>query len=137
MIKEIVKDSMFLSMKSVEADVKEDQQVIQDLKDTLLAYRDRCVGLAANMIGVRKRIIAINDGKLFVMLNPEIIKCSGRYYEAEEGCLCHEGEKKTMRYEKIKVSFIDEKGVKKLQTFNGFTAQIIQHEIDHCEGILI
>ena len=137
MIKEIVKDSMFLSMKSVEADVKEDQQVIQDLKDTLLAYRDRCVGLAANMIGVRKRIIAINDGKLLVMLNPEIIKCSGRYYEAEEGCLCHEGEKKTMRYEKIKVSFIDANGRKKIKTYEGFCAQIIQHELDHCDGILI
>lgn len=137
MIKEIVKDSMFLSMKSVEANITEDKQVIQDLKDTLLAYRDCCVGMAANMIGVRKRIIAFNDGKMLVMLNPEVIKYSGRRYETEEGCLCHEGEKKTTRYEKIKVSFIDEKGIKKLQTFTGFTAQIIQHEIDHCEGVLI
>ena len=137
MIKEIVKDQFQLSQKSAIA-TKEDLDVITDLLDTIKANHDHCVGMAANMIGANKRIIVVNDNnKYIIMINPEVLKFSGKLYETEEGCLSHIGLKKTNRYEKIKVSYFDEDFKKKIKTYQGFTAQIIQHEIDHCNGILI
>ena len=137
MIREIVTDKFQLSQKSIDA-TKEDNEVVQDLLDTLVAHTQGCVGMAANMIGVNKRIIAINDnGDYLVMINPKIIKTSGRLYETEEGCLSHVGTKKTKRYEKIKVEYLDVDFKRKIKSFENFTAQIIQHEIDHCQGILI
>ncbi|WP_416324564.1 peptide deformylase [[Eubacterium] hominis] len=137
MIKEIVKDAFFLSQKSKDAE-KEDQQVIEDLLDTIKAHANHCVGMAANMIGVQKRIIVIYDEKGYLpMVNPMIIKHSKETYDTKEGCLCHEGEKPTKRYEKIKVRYLDQNFKIKIRTFTGFQAQIIQHEMDHCEGILI
>ena len=136
MIREIVKDTFFLSQKSEPA-TRQDQPVIQDLLDTVRANADRCVGMAANMIGVRKRIIAFdNEGSYMVMFNPEIVKKSGAY-EAEEGCLSLTGTRKTRRWQSIKVQYQNEKMQIRLKTFTGWTAQIIQHELDHCEGILI
>ena len=94
--------------------------------------------MAANMIGVNKNIIVVNDnGKYLVMINPIVLKTSGRLYETEEGCLSHQGVKKTKRYEKIKIAYFDERFKKKIKTFQDYLAQIIQHEIDHCQGILI
>ena len=137
MIKEIVKDAFLLSQKSLPA-TKEDLNVVQDLKDTLAFHHERCVGMAANMIGSLKRIIIFQDGKEFtVMLNPKIIKHSDPYYACEEGCLSHEGTRPCTRYEKIKVQYQDEKFKVKIKTYEGWTAQIIQHELDHLEGILI
>ena len=109
----------------------------EDLLETLIAHKDGCVGMAANMIGVNKRIIAFdNEGKYMVLFNPEIIKKS-EPYEAEEGCLSLTGTRKTKRWKSIKVQYQNEKFETRFKTFTGFTAQIIQHEIDHCEGILI
>lgn len=137
MIKEIVKDEGILSQVSLPADEK-DQEVINDLLDTLKAHESGCVGMAANMIGILKQIIAIHDeDNYLVMVNPIILKTSPRYYEAEEGCLCHRGVKKVKRYESIKVQYYNDKFKMKIKTFKGFSAQIIQHEIDHCKGILI
>lgn len=137
MIKDIMKDPIFLAQKSVEAKA-EDASVGQDLLDTLKANEDRCVGMAANMIGVLKRIIVIRVETTYkLMYNPVILKTGGQWYETQEGCLSLLGERKTKRYEKIKVSYLDEHFKKKIQTFTGFTAQIIQHEIDHCDGIVI
>ena len=114
-----------------------DLPVAQDLRDTLAAHRDGCVGMAANMIGVAKRIIIFDDnGSATVMFNPEIVKCSGPY-EAEEGCLSLPGTRKAKRYRSIKVQYRNEKFETRLKTYTGFTAQIIQHEIDHCNGVLI
>lgn len=136
MVKEIVRDVIFLAQKSSVA-VKEDVSVREDLLDTLRANSDRCVGLAANMIGVLKRVIAVNDGgKLMVMFNPVILK-SSKQFETEEGCLSLDGARSTKRFETIKVEFFNEKFQKRIKTFSGFTAQIIQHEIDHCDGIII
>ena len=136
MIQQIVKDPIFLRRKSREATV-EDLPIAQDLLDTLAAHKDGCVGMAANMIGQAVRIIAFdNEGTYMVMLNPEIVKCSGQY-ETEEGCLSLEGLRKTKRYRSIKVKYQNEKLQTRLKTFTGWTAQIIQHEIDHCSGILI
>ena len=136
MIKPIMRDVMFLSQPS-EAATQADKQVITDLIDTLNAHLDGCVGMAANMIGVSKRIIAFdNEGTYMVMYNPEIVKCSGKY-EAEEGCLSLPGTRKAVRYQSIKVKYQNELMQTRLKTFTGFTAQIIQHEIDHCNGILI
>lgn len=136
MVKEIIHDTFILQMKSQTA-CEADLQTAEDLLDTLKANEKICVGLAANMIGVSKRIIAFNDsGKLCVMLNPEIIKCSG-IYEAEEGCLSLDGTRKTKRFKTIKVQYRNEKFQLRIKTFTGYTAQIIQHEIDHCNGILI
>lgn len=136
MIREIVHDTFFLQMKSTPA-CEEDLQTAADLLETLKAHTSDCVGMAANMIGVSKRIIAINDnGQFFVMLNPEIIKCSGAF-EAEEGCLSLSGTRKTKRYKNIKVKFRNTLFQERIKTFSGWTAQIIQHEIDHCNGILI
>ncbi|MGN1111236.1 MAG: peptide deformylase [Oscillospiraceae bacterium] len=136
MIKEIVHDTFFLQMKSTPA-CEEDLQTAADLLETLKAHTSDCVGMAANMIGVSKRIIAVNDnGQFFVMLNPEIIKCSGAF-ETEEGCLSLSGTRKTKRYKNIKVKFQNTLFQERIKTFSGWTAQIIQHEIDHCNGILI
>ena len=136
MICEICRDEGFLAHKA-EAAGAEDLGTAQDLLDTLIAHKDGCVGMAANMIGVRKRIIAFdNEGKFEVMLNPEIIKQSGAY-EAEEGCLSLDGTRKARRYRTIKVRWQNEKLQERIKTFTGFTAEIIQHEIDHCEGVII
>lgn len=136
MIKPITKDPIFLAQKSAPATVL-DLSVAQDLRDTLAAHRDGCVGMAANMIGVSKRVIIFDDnGNASVMFNPEIIKSSGPY-EAEEGCLSLSGTRKAKRYRSIKVQYQNERFETRLKTFTGWTAQIIQHEIDHCNGILI
>jgi len=136
MVKPIVKDVIFLGRKSADA-TADDLCTAEDLLDTLRANRAGCVGLAANMIGVSKRIIAFdNDGELMVMLNPEIIKQS-EPYEAEEGCLSLTGTRKTKRYRSIKVRYQNTRLQTRLKTFTGFTAQIIQHEVDHCHGIII
>lgn len=132
----IVKDPIFLARKSAPA-TAEDLNVAEDLLETLAAHRDGCVGMAANMIGVAKRIIVFdNEGKNMTMFNPEIVKCAGPY-EAEEGCLSLAGTRKTKRYRTIKVRYQNERFQTRLRTFSGWTAQIIQHEIDHCNGILI
>ena len=136
MIKPIVKDPIFLAQKSAQATVP-DLPVAQDLRDTLAAHRDGCVGMAANMIGVSKRIIIFDDNGIpTVMFNPEIIKQSGPY-EAEEGCLSLSGTREAKRYRSIKVRYQNERFETRLKTYTGFTAQIIQHEIDHLSGVLI
>lgn len=136
MIKPIMKDSIFLAQKSAPTTLL-DLSVAQDLRDTLEAHRDGCVGMAANMIGVAKRIIIFDDnGNATIMFNPEIIKCSGAY-EAEEGCLSLSGTRKAKRYRSIKVRYQNERFETRLKTYTGFTAQIIQHEIDHLGGVLI
>ena len=136
MVKEIVKDPIFLSLKSAAA-TKEDLPIAQDLLDTLAAHREGCVGMAANMIGELKRIIVFdNDGTDMVMFNPEIVKYSDAY-STEEGCLSLSGIRKTRRYQSIKVRYQNADFAVRLKTFTGWTAQIIQHEIDHCNGILI
>ena len=135
-VREIMRDEAFLSQKAEPATL-EDLPVAQDLLDTLTAHKDGCVGMAANMIGVCKRIIVFdNDGTYMVMLNPEVIKKSGPY-EAEEGCLSLTGTRKAKRWQSIKVQYQNEQFQTRFKTFTGWTAQIIQHEIDHCEGILI
>ena len=138
MIRPIMKDEFFLAQKSVPAvNCEEDFQVARDLLETLEAHKEGCVGMAANMIGVSKRIIAFdNEGTYMLMLNPEIIKCSGQY-ETEEGCLSLTGVRKTKRFQSIKVRYQNEALQVRLKTFTGWTAQIIQHEIDHCNGVLI
>lgn len=136
MIQPIMKDPAFLAQKSVPAS-PEDVQAAHDLLDTLTAHADGCVGMAANMIGVAKRIIAFdNEGTYMVMFNPEIIKRTGRY-ETQEGCLSLSGVRPAVRYRSIKVRYQNEAFQERFKTFTGWTAQIIQHEIDHCEGILI
>ena len=137
MLKPITHDPIFLSLKS-EVATKEDLTVAQDLLHTLMAHKDSCVGMAANMIGVRKRIIAIdNGGTYLIMFNPEIIKKSDPY-EAMEGCLSLlGGSRKCTRYKTITVRWQTAAMQPCVQTFTGWTAQIIQHEIDHCNGILI
>ncbi len=136
MIQPIMKDPLFLGVKSQPA-TAEDVPVAQDLLDTLAAHREGCVGMAANMIGVRKRIIVFdNEGTDMVMFNPVILKAEERY-ETEEGCLSLPGIRKTFRYQKIKVQYQNAAFQTRIKTFTGWTAQIIQHEIDHCDGILI
>ena len=136
MIRPIEKDPFFLGRKSRPA-TAEDLPIVRDLLDTLTAHREGCVGMAANMIGQAVRIIAFdNEGSCMAMLNPEIIKYS-EPYEAEEGCLSLPGVRKTKRYRSIKVRYQNEQMQTRLKTFTGWTAQIIQHEIDHCNGILI
>ena len=136
MVREIMKDEAFLAEASEKA-TAEDAEIARDLLETLEAHKAGCVGMAANMIGVRKRIIAFdNEGSYMVMLNPEIVKKSGAY-EAEEGCLSLTGTRKTRRWQSIKVQYQNEKMQIRLKTFTGWTAQIIQHEIDHCNGIII
>ena len=137
MIKPIVKDTFFLSQKSEPA-VREDGAIVKDLLDTLQANRERCVGMAANMIGIKKRIIAVQMGEVNLpMLNPVIRKRMGEPYEAEEGCLSHSGTRRTLRYPSIEVEFQNLSLQTCRQRYSGFLAQIIQHELDHCEGILI
>ena len=136
MIREICKDETFLAQKAVPA-TADDLATAQDLLDTLTAHKDDCVGMAANMIGVNKRIIAFdNEGTYMVMFNPVIVRQSGSY-EAQEGCLSLAGVRKTKRFQAVKVQWQNEKFQTRLKTFTGWTAEIIQHEIDHCEGILI
>ena len=137
MVKEVIHDPIFLALKSDEATV-EDMQTAQDLLDTLAANKEACVGMAANMIGVRKRIIVFdNEGTYMTMFNPEILKMSGPY-DAEEGCLSLlGGPRPCKRYQTIKVQWQNEKFQTRIKTFTGWPAQIIQHEIDHCNGILI
>ena len=137
MVKELMHDPIFLAKKSAEA-TAEDLPVARDLLDTLAFHRETCVGMAANMIGVAKRIIAFDcDGSLMVMLNPEIIAQSAPY-EAQESCLSLlGGPRKAVRFDKIKVRYQNENMQTRLKTFTGFTAQIIQHEVDHCNGVLI
>lgn len=137
MVKELVHDPILLAMKS-ETAAKDDLQTAQDLADTLSAHKDSCVGMAANMIGVHKRIIVFdNGGEYMTMLNPEILKRS-EPYETEEGCLSLlGGPRKCKRYKSVKVKWQTGDFQTRIKTFTGFTAQIIQHEIDHCDGILI
>lgn len=136
MIKEIIKDKTILSQKSLTATI-DDLPIAEDLLDTLIANKNGCVGMAANMIGVLKNIIAVDDdGKYLVLFNPKILKCSGAY-NTEEGCLSLIGVRTTKRFETIKVEYQNEKMQKRIKNFTGFTAQIIQHEIDHCNGIII
>ena len=136
MVKKIVRDVFFLGQKSQEA-VMEDTSVGQDLQDTLTANREKCVGMAANMIGVRKRIIIVNIGFInVVMYNPVILK-RDTPYETEEGCLSLEGVRKTTRYQNIEVEYLDGSWKKHRQKFSGWTAQIILHEMDHLEGVII
>ena len=136
MIREICKDETFLAQKAAPA-TADDLATAQDLLDTLTAHKDGCVGMAANMIGVCKRIIAFdNEGTYMVMFNPVIVRQSGPY-EAQEGCLSLTGVRKTKRFQTIKVQWQNEKFQTRLKTFTDWTAEIIQHEIDHCEGILI
>ena len=137
MVKELMHDPIFLSLKSEPA-TKDDLQAAQDLLDTLMAHKDGCVGMAANMIGVRKRIIAFdNEGTYMTMLNPEIVKQS-EPYNTEEGCLSMlGGPRPCRRYRTIKVQWQTEDMKMRIKTFTGFPAQIIQHEIDHCNGVLI
>ena len=136
MIRDICRDETFLAQRAERAGL-EDLETARDLLDTLAAHKERCVGMAANMIGVNKRIIAFdNEGEYMVMLNPVIVKQSGPY-ETEEGCLSLTGRRKTKRFQTIKVQWQNEKLQTRLKTFTGWTAEIIQHEIDHCDGILI
>ena len=136
MVKPIMKDPVFLSQKS-EAATADDLGIAQDLLDTLAAHRDGCVGMAANMIGRAKRIIVFdNEGSYMTMLNPEIVKYTGAY-ETEEGCLSLDGKRKAKRYRSIKVRYQNDAMQLRMKTFTGWTAQIIQHEIDHCNGVLI
>ena len=132
----IVKDLIFLAQKSEPA-TADDLGTAKDLLDTLMAHREGCVGMAAKMIGVSRRIIVFdNEGEYITMFNPEIIRFSGAY-EAEEGCLSLTGTRKSKRYRSIKVQYQNEAMQVRLKTFTGWTAQIIQHEVDHCNGVLI
>lgn len=136
MIKPIVTDVFFLGQKSEQA-AKQDLPVGQDLQDTLQANRERCVGMAANMIGVKKRIIIVNMGLMnLVMFNPVLIR-KDTPYETEEGCLSLPGVRKTTRYRNIEVEYLDGSWKKHRQKYSGWTAQIIQHELDHLEGRII
>ena len=137
MVRELVHDPIFLAGKS-EMATAADGALVQDLLDTLAAHRETCVGMAANMIGVKKRIIAFdNGGSYTVMLNPEILKTEG-LYETQESCLSLlGGPRKTARYRKIKVRYQNTQMQVRIKSFEGWTAQIIQHEVDHCNGILI
>lgn len=136
MIREIIKDETFLAQKA-ELATPEDLSVAEDLLDTLEANKADCAGMAANMIGVNKRVIVFNnEGKFMVMFNPTILKHS-QPYTAKEGCLSLTGARETKRWKSIKVEYQNEKFQTRFKTFTGWTAQIIQHEVDHCEGILI
>ena len=137
MVRELIHDPILLGRKS-ETATKEDLPIAQDLLDTLNAHRETCVGMAANMIGFYKNIIVFGcDGEPMLMLNPEIIKAEGEY-DTEEGCLSLlGGPRKTKRFQKIKVRYQNTAMQVRLKTFSGWTAQIIQHEVDHCNGVLI
>lgn len=138
MIKEIVKDQFLLSQKSLPATI-DDLSVVKDLEDTFMAHHENCLGMAANMIGVLKRIIIVKDEHQnnLIMINPVMMEQKGKVYYADEGCLSLNGTKNVKRFDKIKVSYQDIKMKKKIKTFTGLTAQVIQHEMDHCEGVLV
>ncbi len=138
MYKQIVKDDIFLNKKAIDATIEDVETIGKELLDTLLYNREHCVGLAANMIGYNKRIICYvsEDDHMHLMFNPIILSKSDPY-KTKEGCLSHKGEKETIRYKKIKVQWLDNDFKIKIKTFTNFTAQIIQHEMDHLEGILI
>lgn len=137
MVREIIKDTFILMKKSEKAE-KEDLQTARDLLDTLNANRERCVGLAANMIGVNKTIIAVQMGIVpVVMINPVIVSHSKESYETEEGCLSLEGVRRTNRWNEIEVEYYDMTMKRHKNVYKGFVAQIIQHETDHCNGIII
>lgn len=137
MVREVVHDPIFLGGRSQPA-TKEDLQVAQDLLDTLQANKDACVGMAANMIGVRKRIIVFdNDGSYMTMFNPEILKATGPYDTAESCLSLLGGPRPCKRYQTVKVRWQNELFQTRIKTFTGWPAQIIQHEIDHCDGVLI
>ena len=132
MVRKIMRDPLFLAQKSVDA-TKEDMQAVIDLLDTLRANLDHCVGMAANMIGVKKKIIVVSAGPFqFAMINPIITKKSGAY-QTEEGCLSLEGVRSCTRYQEIEVDYFDQNFIKQHGKYSGWTAQIIQHEIDHCK----
>ena len=136
MVRPICRDEMFLSQKAKPAE-ESDLPVAGDLLETLMAHHEECVGMAANMIGVCRRAIVFDDGgKPAVMLNPEILRREGPY-DAQEGCLSLPGQRPAKRWKKIKVRWQNEQMQSRVKTFEGWTAQIIQHEIDHCDGILI
>ena len=136
MIRDICRDEAFLAQKSRPA-TADDLPAAQDLLETLAAHKDGCVGMAANMIGISSRIIAFdNGGDYMIMLNPVIIKKSG-VYETEEGCLSLTGTRRVKRFRTIRVQWQNERLQTRIKTFTGWTAEIIQHEIDHCDGILI
>ncbi|HCJ08401.1 MAG: peptide deformylase [Lachnospiraceae bacterium] len=136
MVKKIIRDPLFLAQKSVDA-VEADKQVVVDLLDTLRANLDRCVGMAANMIGVKKNIIVVVTGPFQIaMINPVIISKSGEY-ETEEGCLSLKGVRSCTRYQEIEVDYLDQNFKKQHGKYSGKMAQIIQHEIDHCNGVVI
>lgn len=136
MIRPIVTSPIALRIPSVDAG-PEDAAVGQDLLDTLAAHADSCVGMAANMIGQRKRIIVVSDGgRALLMYNPRIIECANPY-RAEEGCLSLPGTRSTKRWRRIRVSYLDDAFRPATRSFTGDTAQIIQHEVDHCDGVLI
>ncbi len=136
MIRPIVTSPMMLRMPSADA-TPDDAPIGQDLLDTLAAHRHECVGMAANMIGRRKRIIAVQDGDAArLMYNPEIVERANPY-EAEEGCLSLPGVRPATRWRRIKLSYLDDRFAPRTETFTGYTAEIIQHEIDHCDGVLI
>lgn len=137
MIKDIVKDQFILSQKSKPATEK-DFFIVDDLLDTIKVHEKHCVGMAANMIGQLKTIMVVQEEQHYlVLINPIVLKYSGKYSQKQEGCLCHEGVQSVKRYEKIKIEYYDKNLKKKIKTFTGFTAQIIQHELDHFEGNLI
>ena len=136
MVRNVVRDPMFLGQKSVDA-TEADKQVVIDLLDTLRANSDHCVGMAANMIGVKKNIIVVAAGPFqFAMINPVITKKSGEF-QTEEGCLSLDGVRPCTRYKEIEVDYLDQNFKKQHGKYSGFTAQIIQHEVDHCHGIVI
>ena len=136
MVRNVVRDPMFLGQTSVDA-TEADKQVVIDLLDTLRANLDHCVGMAANMIGVKKNIIVVAAGPFqFAMINPVITNKSGEF-ETEEGCLSLDGVRPCTRYKEIEVDYLDQNFKKQHGKYSGFTAQIIQHEVDHCHGIVI
>ena len=137
MVKEIIKDEFFLKQKSKSC-TKEDTYIAQELLETIQAYKDQCVGMAANMIGYQKTMmVVLDEDDYLILINPVILKTSNKIYIAEEGCLSLQGVRKTQRYESIKVSYLDINFKKKIKTFKGYTAQIIQHELDHFEDKII
>lgn len=136
MVKPIIKDVMFLGQKSEPA-TADDGQIITDLQDTLKAHRDHCVGMAANMIGYKKRIIIVSLGLADLIMQNPVIKAKSGKYETEESCLSLTGRRKTERYQDIEVEYLDVSFKKQKQKFSGYVAQIIQHEMDHLEGIVI
>ena len=136
MVRPLMTDTVFLAQKAQPADAG-DVAVADDLLDTLKAHEDGCVGMAANMIGVRKRIICVTDGnRALLMYNPQILE-QVNAYQTSEGCLSLIGERPCTRYRRIKVEYLDENFVHRIKNFSGYTAEIIQHEIDHCNGVVV